>query len=75
VPVYKCEGSGLIEVSILVDQKGRVVHAEVVQQDAGIDGSCLAEAAINAALLTRFNADYTAAARQAGSITYHFIAQ
>jgi hypothetical protein len=75
VPVYKCEGAGLIEVSILVDQRGRVVHAEVAEQTSGTNGGCLAEAARNAALRTRFNTDYQAAARQAGSITYHFIAQ
>lgn len=73
VPVYKCEGSGLIEVSIVVDQRGRVVQAEVDQQGAG--NSCLAEAAKTAALRTRFNTDYQAASRQAGTITYHFIAQ
>ena len=75
VPVYKCEGSGLIEVNIVVDQKGRVVQAEVDQQGASTNEICLADAAKNAALRTRFNADYKAAARQVGSITYHFIEQ
>ena len=75
VPVYKCEGSGLIEVGIVVDQKGRVIHAEVDQQGASVNEICLAEAAKTAALRTRFNADYKAATRQAGTITYHFIAQ
>jgi hypothetical protein len=75
VPVYKCEGSGLIEVNIVVNQQGRVVQAEVDQQGAGINETCLAEAAVNAALRTLFNADYKAATRQVGSITYHFIAQ
>lgn len=75
VPVYKCEGSGLIEVKIAVDRKGRVVQAEV--GDAGESGNefCLAEAAKNAALNTVFNEDFQAAARQVGTITYHFIAQ
>lgn len=75
VPVYQCEGSGLIEVSIVVDQKGRVVHAEPGQPGATSNEICLAEAAKKAALRTRFNADYQAAVRQAGTITYHFIAQ
>ena len=75
VPVYKCEGSGLIEVSIVVDQRGRVVQAEVDQQGASAGNSCLAEAAKTAALRTRFNTDYKAASRQVGTITYHFIAQ
>jgi len=75
VPVYKCEGSGLVEVSIVVDQKGRVVHAEAGQPGATSNEICLAEAAKKAALRTRFNTDYQAATRQAGTITYHFIAQ
>jgi hypothetical protein len=75
VPVYKCEGSGLIEVSIVVDQKGVVVHAEVDQPGASSNKICLADAAKKAALRTRFNADYKAATRQVGTITYHFIAQ
>jgi hypothetical protein len=75
VPVYKCEGSGLIKVSIVVDQQGRVVHAEVDQQGASANEICLAEAAKKSALRTRFNADYKAATRQVGTITYHFIAQ
>ncbi len=75
VPVYKCEGSGLIEVSIVVDQRGRVIHADVDQQGASLNEICLAEAAKTAAQRTRFNPDYKAATRQAGTISYHFIAQ
>jgi len=75
VPVYKCEGSGLIEVSIVVDQRGRVVQAEVNKQGAGLNNTCLAEAARDAARRTRFNADFQAAKLQAGTISYHFIAQ
>ena len=75
VPVYQCEGSGLIEVSIVVDQQGRVVHAELARQASDNNEGCLAEAARQAALRTRFNTDYDAPARQAGSITYHFVAQ
>lgn len=75
VPVYQCQGSGLIEVKIVVDQKGRVVQAEIDQPGTGTNESCLAEAAKKAALRTRFNADYQAVGRQVGTITYHFIAQ
>lgn len=75
VPVYKCQGSGFLEVKIAVDQKGRVVRVELDQPGATSNELCLAEAAKNAALRTRFNADYKAPARQVGTITYHFIAQ
>jgi hypothetical protein len=75
VPVYKCEGAGLIEVKIVVDQRGRVVKAETDKPGDTANEICLAEAAISAALKTRFNADYDAPPGQVGSITYHFIAQ
>ena len=75
VPVYQCEGEGLIEVRIAVDQKGRVIHAEVKQTGTNYGEICLAEAAKKAALRTRFNANYKASSRQVGTITYHFIAQ
>lgn len=75
VPVYKCEGAGLIEVKIAVDRQGMVVQAEAEPPGETANEICLVEAARNAALRTRFNADYDAPARQVGSITYHFIAQ
>ena len=32
VPVYKCQGSGVVVVNIVVDQQGRVVQAETETQ-------------------------------------------
>ncbi len=75
VPVYKCPGDGLIEVKIAVDQRGKVVQAETNKPGDTANEICLAEAAVTAALKTRFNADYSAPVRQIGTITYHFIAQ
>jgi hypothetical protein len=75
VPVYKCEGAGLVEVKIAVDQRGRVVQAETDKPGDTANEICLAEAALSAAYGTRFNADYNAPVRQIGSITYYFIAQ
>lgn len=75
VPVYKCEGAGLIEVKIAVDQRGRVVQAETDKPGETANEICLAGAARNAALNTRFNADFNAPVRQVGNIIYHFIAQ
>ncbi len=75
VPVYQCEGSGIIEVMIAVDQRGRVVQAEVDKPDASFNEICLAQAARKAAMRTRFNGDFGAPVRQQGTITYHFIAQ
>ncbi|MFC2112345.1 hypothetical protein ACFLTA_03680 [Bacteroidota bacterium] len=75
VPVYKCEGAGLIEVKIAVDQRGRVVQAEAPKIGDTANEICLAEAAKRAAFSTRFNAKYDAPERQIGTIIYHFIAQ
>ena len=75
VPVYKCEGAGLIEVKIAVDQRGRVVQAETEEIGETANEICLADAAKKAAFSTRFNAKYDAPVRQIGIIIYHFIAQ
>ena len=74
-PVYKCEGSGEVEVTIVVDQKGRVVQADVPEMGTTLNEICLTEAARKAALESRFNSDFDAPLRQKGTITYHFIAQ
>jgi len=72
VPVYKCEGSDIVEVKIIVDQDGKVLQAQVEEMGDSFNEICLAEAAQQAALRTRFNADNDSPVRQQGSITYHF---
>jgi hypothetical protein len=72
VPVYKCEGSGVVEVQILVDQKGYVVNAQIPDLGESTNEICLAEAAKTAAMNTRFNSNFEAPLRQQGTITYYF---
>jgi hypothetical protein len=72
VPVYKCEGEGIVEVQIAVDQRGRVMQVSVDSPGGSLNEICLAEAAKTAALNTRFNSDFDAPVRQKGTITYHF---
>ncbi len=72
VPVYKCEGEGIVEVQVAVDQRGRVVQVRVDNPGESINDICLSEAAKKAALNTRFNSDFEAPVRQQGTITYHF---
>ena len=72
VPVYKCEGEGIVEVQVVVDQRGRVVQVGVDNLGDSLNEICLTEAAKTAALSTRFNSDFEAPARQRGTITYHF---
>jgi hypothetical protein len=75
VPVYKCEGEGVVEVQILVDQRGLVVNANVPDLGNTMNEICLVEAARDAALRTRFNSNFEAPVRQQGTITYYFQAQ
>jgi len=75
VPVYKCEGAGVVEVQILVDQRGMVIQAQVPDLGDSMNEICLAEAAKNAALKTRFNSNFEAPLKQQGTITYYFQAQ
>ena len=72
VPVYKCEGFGVVEVQIFVDQKGFVVNALIPNLGDSMNEICLAEAAKTAAMSTKFNLDFDAPLRQQGTITYHF---
>jgi hypothetical protein len=72
VPVYKCEGFGIVEVQIFVDQKGFVVNVHVPDLGESVNEICLAEAAKMAAMGTKFNTDFDAPLRQQGTITYHF---
>lgn len=72
VPVYKCEGEGIVEVQIAVDQRGRVVQVSVDAPGESSNEICLSEAAKKAAMSTRFNSDFDAPVRQKGTITYHF---
>lgn len=75
LPIYKCEGSGKVILDIVVDQRGFVLSAEVIQEESSTDDYCLHDMAKDAALRTRFNLDLSAPARQQGLITYHFVAQ
>ena len=52
-----------------------MVQVEVQKPGDTANEICLAEAARIAATGSRFNADYSAPARQTGTITYHFIPQ
>lgn len=75
VPVYKCQGNGKVSLEIEVDPNGFVITATINKKESKISDDCLIEAATTAALTTRFNAKSTAPLRQAGRISYIFIAQ
>ncbi len=75
LPVYLCEGSGVVEVVLNVNQKGYVTRVSVPDLGDDMNALCLAEAAREAAAQSRFNPDPSAPPSQEGSITYHFVAQ
>jgi len=60
-------------VSIVVDDDGKIVSAELV---SGADPhSCFAEAALKSAESSRFLPSDTAPRRQTGTLKYAFVAQ
>lgn len=75
VPVYKCQGNGLVVVNIVVNQSGEVESAEIDKLKSS-DDECLFEAAVDAANRSKFNSDFNKALlKQKGTITYIFVAQ
>lgn len=75
LPIYKCEGSGKIVLSIDVDQKGNVVALKVNSQESTTTDPCIIEAATEAVMISKFNPDINAPRIQTGTLTYHFVAQ
>jgi hypothetical protein len=74
VPAYKCQGAGDVTVAIVVDRKGNVKTAKIIDAVSSTD-NCLREYATKAAKQSRFTASSSAPERQAGEIVYRFIAQ
>jgi hypothetical protein len=75
IPVYRCQGSGLVRVKILVRRDGSVISAEIEEPIEGEDRVCFADAAIAAALSSRFRIEINAPEKQRAVITYSFVAQ
>ncbi len=75
IPIYKCEGSGKAVLTIEVNPKGIVLSAKIVTAESTTNDPCLIETAISSALISRFNPDINAQKIQAGTLTYHFVAQ
>lgn len=75
IPIYKCEGSGNVTLSIEVNPFGTVVKASIITASSTTVEECLIETAINAAMLSKFNSDASAPKIQVGTLTYQFVAQ
>ena len=71
-PDYEIQEEGIVVVRITVDRNGNVIDAEPILRGTTTQNSYLWRVAREAAMKARFNADQEAAARQTGTITYHF---
>jgi TonB family protein len=74
VPAYKCHGGGDVIVIIEVNRKGYVTSAEVDRKRSSGD-ECVRDAALQAALASRFSQSVTSEEHQKGNIVYRFIPQ
>ncbi|MFO7669440.1 MAG: hypothetical protein R6W31_07260 [Bacteroidales bacterium] len=75
IPVYRCQGSGLVRVEVFVAPDGGVLSAAIAGSIDGEDRVCFADAALAAARSSRFRIDFNAPARHRAMITYSFVAQ
>jgi hypothetical protein len=75
IPIYKCQGSGKVVLTIEVNQTGVVEKANVIASESNTSDACLIETAVNTALISRFNSDVNSPKTQTGTLTYLFVAQ
>ncbi|MCF0206460.1 MAG: hypothetical protein HUK15_03430 [Bacteroidales bacterium] len=74
VPVFTCQGSGVVVVAISINSSGKVVSAEIVSENLTVDADCLKNAARNAALKSTFS-KMSGNKTEGGKITYTFVKQ
>ncbi|MFO7923826.1 MAG: hypothetical protein R6U58_09065 [Bacteroidales bacterium] len=72
VPVYKCPDGGIVEVSIAVNQEGRVISADIDAVPGNFNEICIFETAVRAAMDSRFSEEADAPPVQSGIITFYF---
>lgn len=75
IPVYRCQGSGVVKVEVSVAPDGSVREARVLEPIVGSDRVCFADAALSAAQSSQFRIELSAPAKHRAIITYSFIAQ
>jgi hypothetical protein len=75
IPVYRCEGSAIVVVDLVVGKNGSVNDARVVRTESVNQDPCFTAAALSAALSSTFQRRTDAPDKHAARITYQFIAQ
>ncbi len=74
VPVFTCQGSGVVVVRVAIASSGKVNSVEVISSELTSDAECLTNAARNAALNSRFS-KISGNKSEGGKITYTFVKQ
>ena len=74
-PGYTCNGNGIVVVDIKVNQSGNVTSVILNSNMSRNANSCMVEAGIKYAKMSRFKYSGSAAKIQAGTITYEFISK
>jgi len=75
IPVYRCQGSGLVKVEVEVASNGTVREARVLEPIQGSDRVCFSDAALAAARSSKFRIELSGPEKHKAIITYSFIAQ
>lgn len=75
IPIYMCEGSGKVTLTIEVNQLGEVTKAQIRTAESTATDPCLIETAEKTALESKFNPDSKSPKIQTGTLTYIFVAQ
>jgi len=75
IPVYRCQGSGVVKVEIAVSPDGSVREGRVLEPIIGSDRVCFADAALSAARSSQFRIELSGPAKHRAIITYSFVAQ
>ena len=78
IPGYRCRGGGVVLLSIVVSPGGDVLEASVVSavsEGGEAMSSCLETESLRSVRQCRFQSKADAPRRQAGTLTYRFIAQ
>lgn len=74
IPVFVCRGTGIIVVSIEINEYGQVKKAQINSASASIDEDCMKEEAMRAAKSSIFSINQGKKTSK-GTITYQFIEQ
>ncbi|HOY38015.1 MAG: hypothetical protein KBB11_06845 [Bacteroidales bacterium] len=74
IPVFTCQGSGVIEIAIVISPEGKVINSKLLSTNTSNDQDCLVEAALTASRKSRFGI-ITSKQNQNGKIIYNFVNQ